>query len=117
MTPSWSGVFESADSAADATTGVGADDVVALTVAGGVDGGGGGGGVDTVAPALTDPSCANALCAAQRTKPNAAILNPKRAITILPFGASPRNRPVAGQANWSQADESGQVPGQIGPIF
>ena len=62
MTPSWSGVFESADSVAEATTGAGADvevdaDVVALTVAGGVDGDGGG-GVETVA----DPSavCANA---------------------------------------------------------
>lgn len=60
MTPSWSGVFESADSVADATTGVGAEvdveaEVVALTVVGGV---GGGGGVDT----LADPSavCANA---------------------------------------------------------
>jgi hypothetical protein len=53
ITPSWSGVFESADSVADATTGVGAElevdaEVVALTVVGG----GGGGGVDTVA----DPS-------------------------------------------------------------
>lgn len=59
MTPSWSGVVESADSAADATTGVGADAVVALTVAGGDDAGA---DVDAEAepPALTDPSCANA---------------------------------------------------------
>jgi hypothetical protein len=85
ITFSWSGVFESAASVEDATTGVGADgDVAAALVAVTVDGGlvgAGGSGELTVAEPLAVPSCAYALCAAQRTKPNAAILNPKRAMT------------------------------------